>query len=149
MPEVNSIKSTGTPRHLWIIGVIALLWSAMGAMDFVMTMTKNEGYMSQFSAEELEFFYSFPTWLISTWAVGVWGGVVGSILLLLRKSIAVWVFMASFLGAFISSFQNYVLSNGLEIMGTAAAIGFTAAILLIALVLVLYSRAMVQRGVLR
>ena len=138
-----------TPKHLWIIGIIALLWSAMGAMDFVMTTTRNEAYMSQFSAEEIEFFYGFPTWLIGTWFVGVWGGVVGSILLLMRKSIAVWVFLASLLGVVISTFQNYVLSNGMEIMGTPAALGFTAAIFLVSLALVFYSRAMIQRGVLR
>ncbi len=32
MPEVSSANNAVTPRHLWIIGVIALLWSAMGAM---------------------------------------------------------------------------------------------------------------------
>ncbi len=150
-PATTSQASTNqsTPIHLWIVGIVALLWSAMGAMDFVMTMTKNEAYMGQFSAEELEFFYSIPTWVLGTWFVGVWGGVIASILMLMRKKISCQIYLASFLGALISTFHNYVLSNGLEVMGTAGAIAFTAAIILVALALVLYSRAMVQRGVLR
>ncbi len=148
MPQSHSSINTATPRHLWIIGIIALLWSTMGAFDFSMTMTKNEAYMSNFSAEELEFFYSFPTWLIGTWAVGVWGGVFGAVLLLMRKKPATWVFTASFFGALISTIRNYAFSNGLEVMGSAMAIGFTTAILVVALGLVIYSRAMSQRRVL-
>ena len=49
-----------TPRHVWVVGGIALLWNAFGAMDYVMTQTKNEAYMSSFTPEQLEFFSGFP-----------------------------------------------------------------------------------------
>ena len=35
-------SSAPTPMHLRAIGLLGLLWSAMGAMDFVMTLTRNE-----------------------------------------------------------------------------------------------------------
>jgi len=34
-------------------------------MDYVMTQTKNEAYMSGFTPEQLAFFYSFPAWVVS------------------------------------------------------------------------------------
>ena len=130
-----------TPWHLWVIGGIALLWSAMGAMDFVMTQTKNEA--SGFTPEQLTFFYGIPAW-----AIGVWGGVIGALLLLFRKRHAEWVFLTSFLAMVVTTFHNYVLSNGMDVVGDAFSLGLTAVIFFFALGLFLYARAMHKRGVL-
>ncbi len=137
-----------TPRHLWVVGVLGFLWSSMGAMDYVMTQSRNESYMAAFTPEQLSFFYGFPAWAVATWAVAVWGGVVGAIVLLLRRSLAVWFFLASFLAMLVTSFQNYALSNGMEVVGDMFSLIFTAVIFLISLGLLLYSRAMQQRGIL-
>lgn len=149
MSDNTGTESNRTPWHLWVIGVLALLWSGMGAFDYLMTQTQNADYMSKFSQEQLDFFYGFPTWIEAFWAIGVWGGVLGALLLLFRRRLAVWVFLASFVSAAITTFQNYVLSNGLEVMGDAMSVGFTVLILVVALGLYFYARAMAQRGVIR
>jgi hypothetical protein len=132
----------------WTICIVALLWNAFGAMDYVLTRTRNETYMSQFTAEQLEYFYNFPTWVGFTWAIGVWGAVLGSILLLLRKTWAVWAFAASLAGIVCTALYNFVLSNGLEIMGGGIALGFTVAVFVIGIALLWFSRTMQQRSVL-
>ena len=137
-----------TPVHLWIVGILSILWNAVGAFDYVATQTRLESYMSQFTPEQLEYFYSFPAWMDSAWAVGVWGSVLGSILLLMRKSWAVWLFGASLLGLAVSTIYNFILSDGMAVMGISAAI-FTAVIWAIVLFLLFYARAMVKSGVLR
>ncbi len=148
MSESQILKAEKTPLHLWMIGIFGFLWSSMGAMDYVMTQTKNEGYMSAFTPEQLSFYYGLPSWVVAAWAIAVWGEVVGSIFLLLRKRIAVWIFLASFVAMLITTFQNYVLSNGMEVVGDTFSLVFTAIIFVIALGLYLYSRAMQQREVL-
>ena len=148
MSETNETEVERTPWHLWVIGVVALLWSAMGALDYVMTQTRNEEYMSNFTPEQLSFFLGFPAWVDAAWAIAVWGGVLGALLLLIRRRYAVWVFLASLIAMVITAFQNYVLSNGMEIIGDAFTLGFTAAIFLVALALFLYARAMQQRKIL-
>jgi len=140
-PQENSKIST--PWHLWLIGIFAILWSGMGALDYVMTQTRNEGYMSNFTPEQLEFFYSFPVW-----AIAVWGGVVGALLLLMRKRIATWIFLVSLISMMSNAIHNYVFSNGLEFIGDPFSLGFTAAIFLFALGFYLYSMMMRNRGVL-
>lgn len=50
---MSESQRVSTPIHLWIIAVIALLWSAMGAFDYLMTQTQNEAYMGQFTQEQL------------------------------------------------------------------------------------------------
>ena len=148
MPETNETEVERTPWHLWVIGVVALLWNAMGALDYVMTQTRNEEYMSNFTPEQLSFFYGFPAWVDAAWAIAVWGGVLGALLLLFRRRHAVWVFLASLIAMVLTAFQNYVLSNGMEVIGDAFTLGFTAAIFIAALALFLYARAMHKRTIL-
>ncbi len=104
--------------------------------------------MSGFTPEQLSFFYGIPAWAVATWAIAVWGGVLGALLLLVRRRHAVWVFLASLIAMVITTFQNYVLSNGMEVIGDAFSLGFTAAIFLFALALFLYARAMRKRKIL-
>jgi hypothetical protein len=137
-----------TPRHLWIVGALALLWNSIGAMDYVMTQTANEAYLSAYTDEELAFFFSMPAWTVAAWAIAVWGSVLGAILLLLRKRLSVQVFLVSLLAQVATAFENYVLSNGMEIMGSAWELAFTAVIFLIALALLLYARAMEREKIL-
>ncbi|MEE9447378.1 MAG: hypothetical protein V3V09_05430 [Arenicellales bacterium] len=149
MPSSNINPPIKAPKLLWAIGIISLLWNAMSAMDYVMTQTKHEAYMSQFSPEQLAFFYSFPSWAVASWAIAVWGGVLGSILLLFRKRQALWAFLISLVAMVITAFQNYVLSNGLEVIKEPVLLAFTAVIFIIALGLVLYAKAMHRNGLLK
>ena len=135
------------PVHLWIIGVVTLLWNLMGAYDYLMTQTQNAAYMAKFEQAHLDYFYGFPTWVEATWALAVWGAVLGSILLLLRKRWAVPVFLVSFAAMVLTAIYNFGISNGMEVMGTAGFI-FTVVIFIVSLGLWLYSRAMQTRGVL-
>ena len=148
MSESSEAIIEPTPWHLWVIGVVALLWNAMGALDYVMTQTRNEDYMSGFTPEQLDFFYGLPAWVDAFWAIAVWGGVLGAMLLLIRRSQAVWVFLASLIAFLITAFQNYVLSNGMEVMGDAFSLAFTAVIFVIAVALYLYARAMTRQNIL-
>lgn len=148
MSEAPQNVRPRTPWHLWVVGVLSLLWNAMGAFDYLMTQTKNESYMSQFTQEQLEFFYGFPAWVVAAWAIAVWGGVLGSVLLLLRRALAYPVFIVSFLGLVITTIHNFVLTNGLEAMGGAGTAAFSAAIVIVSILLIVYSNALRKRGVL-
>ncbi len=134
------------PKHLWIIGIITLLWNLVGAYDYLMTQTHNETYMAGFDQAQLDFFYGFPTWLEVFWALAVWGGVLGSVLLLLRKCLALPVFVVSFVSMTITAVHNFGLSNGMDVMG-AEGLAFTVVIFLVALGLVIYSWLMRRQGV--
>lgn len=146
MSESNT--TTKAPWHLWVVGIVGLLWSAMGAMDYVMTQTKNVEYMAAFTPEQLDFFYGLPVSIVAAWAIAVWGGVVGAIFLLFKKSLAVTLFLLSFIAMVITAIHNYGLSNGLEVIGDTFSLVFSAIIFVVALLLYLYARAMKQRGVL-
>ncbi len=136
-----------TPVHLWIVGVLALLWNGMGAFDYLATEMRLDFYMSQFSPEQLDYFYGFPAWLVAAWAIAVWSAVAGSLGLLLRRRWAVWMFGLSILGMVVTTLHNLVLTDGAAIMGRAAVL-FTIVIWVVAIFLFLYSRRQALNGVL-
>src|ERR1039458_10394440 len=131
----ESIQSAKTPWHLWVVGVVSLLWNSVGAMDFVMTQTKNKAYMSGFTPAQLDFYYGFPGWVVAAWGIAVWGGVLGSLFLLIRRRQAVHFFVASIIGMVLTDIRNFSAANGMKIMGGAGALMFSAAIFVIGVLL--------------
>jgi hypothetical protein len=130
------------------VGVLALLWNAIGAFDYLATQLKLDFYMSQFTEQQLAYFYGFPAWAVAGWAFGVWGGLAGAVGLVLRRRWAVWAFAVSLAGLALSSIYTLVLSSGAEVMGAGGTV-FSAVIWAVAIFLLVYSRVMATRGVLR
>jgi hypothetical protein len=96
--------SAQTPKHLWVVGILSLLWNCFGAYDYVMTQTRNVAWleMAGFGPAEVAWLDAYPTWAVVGYAVGVWVSVAGSILLLMRSRHAAAAFLVSLLGALVS-----------------------------------------------
>ena len=138
-----------TPLHLWIVGIIALLWNAYGCYDYVMTMTGDEAYLSQFSPDMIAYWESLPGWLTGFWALGVWGGLAGAIFLLMRSRYAVWAFAVSLLGIVISFGYQMVATEMPAGMSEGAMAVMPWIIFLFAALLLYYSWSMDKKGVVR
>ena len=138
-----------TPIHLWIVGVLSLLWNSGGAFDYVMSKTQNADYLANLPAEAIEFLNNTPLWFDAAWAIGVWFSVLGSLLLLFRSRLAGSAFALSLVGLIVSSIYTYGLAEQrtFEAGGTAALI-FSIAIPIVLILLWIYARAMTRRGVL-
>ncbi|MCP5395912.1 MAG: hypothetical protein H6918_04120 [Sphingomonadaceae bacterium] len=141
---------TKTPAHLWVVGVVSLLWNAIGANDYLQTRMRNMDYLGSmgFTDEAMAYIDGFPIWVDIAWGLGVWGAVAGSILLLLRRKQATIAFALSLIGAFLSNLYPYI-SNPPEIMQQPAAKIMPVVIIVIAILLLYYSRRQSANGVLR
>ena len=137
-----------TPWHLWVVGGLYLLWSAAGALNFVMTETHNAAYMKGFTPAQLDYFYGFPGWAVTIWGVATWGGIFGSLLLLARKCLAGPFLLVSFICQVLLTLYNFALSDGMKYMGGVAALVFSVAIFVVGFLLWRYACAMRRRGVL-
>ena len=134
--------------QFWLIAGGAILWNAMGALDFTMTQTKNEAYLSAFTPEQLAYFDSFPMWAVALWGIAVWGGLIGSVLLALRKALSVQVFLFSLLAMIAMTVYNYGFSDGLQMAGSTFELVFTGLIFVISVALYLYAKSCELRGLL-
>jgi hypothetical protein len=146
----TSQSATRAPWHLWAVGVIGVLWNGYGCYDYVMTNTGGADYMRQLGlGEELIAYYmGMPAWMTAAWAVGVWGGLLGAVLLLLRMKWALHVFIASLAAFVLSLVYYYALSNGAAILGGEAYV-INAIILIGCLFFVWYAWFATKRGLLR
>ncbi len=146
----TTAQTTRTPWHLWVVGIISLLWNSVGAMDFTMTQMKSEAWLKAFTPEQLAYIQGFPLWAVFVWGLGTWGGLLGSLVLLFRRCVAVQLFGASLVGIVGTNVYTYLLSDWLKVMhGGIGAVTFSAVIFVIGVLLLIYTRAMRRRGVLR
>jgi hypothetical protein len=87
-------------------------------------------------------------WAIAFWAIGVFGGVIGCFLLLLKNRLAFHVLLASVIGTIVSTLGGLFLLGGMEVMRETSALGFTVFPIIFAAFLAYYARAMSKKGVL-
>ena len=144
--------SARTPAHLWIVGVLALLWNCFGAYDYVMSRTRNTDYLKSMMPDvdpqaALSYVDSFPIWVSFGWGLGVWLGLTGSILLLIRSRHAVWAFALSLIGAILG--LGYQLANPMPGIDGFMATGMPIVIILVAAFLAWYSWNAQKKGLLR
>jgi hypothetical protein len=143
------------PVNLWIVGALALLWNAFGCYDYLMTRMRNTDYLAEMMptvdpAAVLAWVDAFPIWAQFGWGLGVWGGLVGAILLLLRSRWAVLAMGLSLLGAILGLGYQALAAPPLKGMeGSTAAAVMPYIIIGVALALFVYARSMRAKGVLR
>lgn len=145
------IETVKTPWHLWLVGLLSLLWNGFGGFDFVQTVTRGAAYMREmgFGAEMIAYYEAMPSWMYGPWVLGVWGAVIGSVLLLVRNRWAVTAFAASLLGALVSLIYSKLIDPPPLSPDMAAMAWMPWVILLIAAFLAWYAWFMAKRGVLR
>ena len=146
----DSGMTVRTPWHLWVVGIIGILWNAFGATDFVMTMFNRDAWfqMMHVTADQAAMMASMPAWAYAAWFAGTWGAFLGSVALLMRSRLAVWLFLVSLLGLAASLVYAYGLSDAGASMGQDGMMMY-AVIVAGALFFLGYAWAMKRRGVLR
>jgi hypothetical protein len=58
---------------------------------------------------QIDYFHALPAWMTAVWAVGVWGALLGAVLLLARSRYAVPVFVASLVAYLTSVVYQYLV----------------------------------------
>ena len=143
------------PWHLWVVGLLGLLFTLFGAYDYTMSQLGDRDYiaaamepMGVNADDAVAYFSSFPLWADFVWALGVWGAVAGAVLPLLRSRFAVPAFIVSLVGLVLSN--AYSLTNPMEGMTDSAATYVAVAVVAAVMVaLTVYAHRMRRRGVLR
>ena len=112
MSEINKI-----PTWFWIVAVISLLWNAMGVMQFFQTMLMGSDDLAKFTAEQQQHYKDTPLWAHAAFGFATIGGLLGALLLLMRKKMALVVFIVSLVAVLLQMVNAFVLMNGMEAFG--------------------------------
>ncbi|MEO5577500.1 MAG: hypothetical protein ABIR25_00420 [Sphingomicrobium sp.] len=146
--------SSKTPVHLWIVGGLATLWNGFGCFDYFMTRTRGAAYIESMMHTNdgeaiMAYVDAFPIWAAAGWGLGVWGGLAGSILLLMRHRWAVPVLLASLGGAIVGIGYQLAKPSGIPELSMGVNSVMPYVIIAIAIGLFVYARTMRIKGVLR
>lgn len=97
---MNDKTVGGVHWSLWVVGAVAVVWNVMGCINFVSQM--NPESVSALPESYRAIVEGRPAWATVAFAIAVFGGVLGGLLLLLRKSASFHVFLASLIGAVVA-----------------------------------------------
>lgn len=87
------------PSNLfWVISSIALVWNLMGVFNYLDQAFMTDKVLETLPKEQQILYQDVPAWVTAAFAIAVFSGTLGSLLLLLKKKIATTFFTISFLG---------------------------------------------------
>lgn len=110
-------ESTSKPgTAFWVIGGLLAVWNLSGLYQYFLMSTITPAQLEDagYTLAQVAYITGTPAWAHAGYAIAVNAGVLGAILLLLRKSWAIPMFVISLLGALVQDLDAYVLRNALE-----------------------------------
>ena len=104
----------------WVISIIALLWNLMGVNAYLQQAFQTDTFKAMYNEEQLKMIAEAPAWTTAAFAIAVFGGFFGSVLLLLRKQSAKTIFIISLLGILVQMYYNFFIIDSIAVYGPGA-----------------------------
>ncbi len=136
MDKINYVKP---PIWFWIVAAVGMIWNLMGVGAFVSDAAMNADTLASLPEAQQALYAAQPFWVTVVFGLSVATGVLGCLLLFLKKSWAGPMFLLSLILVLVQSFYMYFLSNTMEVMGAFPAIMNTV-IIIFAVMLMFFAR---------
>lgn len=127
-----------TPLWFWVVAGLAVVWNIIGVLSFIGHVTISAEALAEMEAAERALFENAPAWSTASFAIAVSTGLIGSVLLVLRKSLAFPVFVVSLVAVIIQFTYWLFMTNSPEVYG-GQAYTMPAMVTVIAIALVWFS----------
>jgi len=114
--------SSKPPIWFWIVSIVALLWNLAGVSNYLMQAFATPEMLAEMPEHQRQYMEQTPAWVIACFAIAVWGGTIGSLMLLVRKKISYLILIVSLLGAAGQVSYSLLLSNAIEVYGPSGMI---------------------------
>lgn len=112
---MNNAKrmSTGLKVFAWLM----VLWNGIGVAAFFSQLMMTPEMIAQLPEAQQAVYRDIPVWSYAAYALAVFGGLIGSILLALGKKLALPVLVISLAGVLVQQYYNFVVIDAIGIMG--------------------------------
>ena len=141
---MNDQNSAHVHWRFWVISAIALIWNVLGGANFFMQMDAN--MVSALPETHRAIIIGRPVWATAGFAVIVFGGALGCILLLLRKSAAYYVFIVSLLGGAVTMIHTVNIARSTIDFSVSEIVVMILMPLVVAVFLVWYAKWAERQG---
>ncbi len=141
---MNDETIGGVHWSFWAIGAVALIWNVMGVINFFVQM--NADVLAAMPESHRAIVEGRPAWATGGFAIAVFGGALGCLLLLLRKSAAYYLFIASLLGVIVTVTHTLGMASSTIDLTPFEISGYILMPLLVAAFLIWYSKQAESKG---
>ena len=132
--------------NFWIISILALLWNLIGVFAYLGQSFMSKNAIQSLSQIEQNYLSNLPAWVTAAFASAVFAGLFGAVGLLIRKKIALPLFVFSLITLIIQQQYNFFIQNDIDINGVKLILPLMT--LFIGIFLVWFSSKMSKIGVL-
>ncbi|CAM1365529.1 conserved membrane hypothetical protein [Tenacibaculum litoreum] len=129
----------------WIIGVAALVWNGLGVMSYIGQAYMTDEVRAALPEAERALYENIPTWVTAAFAIAVFGGLIGSAFLLMRKKLARPMFLLSLIAIIVQMSYNLFMSRAAEVYGPGSVV-MPIMVILIGVFLLMYSKKTIAKG---
>lgn len=98
--QISQTRFAGGPAGFLVAAGAGILWNAYGAWQFALSFfqTRESLVAAGMTPSQAELYLSLPGWISLAFAIGVSGGLIGSVALLMKRAVALPVFGVSLAG---------------------------------------------------
>ena len=132
-------------RWYWAGAIASLLFMAFGCMSYVMHVTLDPATLPIDQRAVME---ALPVWMTAAFAIAVWVGLAGAVMLLLRRKLAEPLLLVSLVAATVQ-FSAYFLHGPLRDATSPDSLAIPIVIILLVWTIYWFARHSRQRGWLR
>ena len=129
----------------WIIAVLALLWNLMGVFQYLASTLMAETISESLPKDQVALMNALPSWYYYVFAVAVFAGTIGCLLMLIRKKLAVPVLGISLIGVLIQMGYWLFATDVMNVIGMSA-VFMPLVVIIVAIFLYFYSKGAAQKG---
>ncbi|MFV0595181.1 hypothetical protein [Shewanella sp.] len=132
------------PLWFYFVALVSLLWNIMGLLAFIIQMTMTPEAMAQMSPDQIKLYESTPAWIDFIFGFAVVSGVIGCLLLLIKKAFSYKVLVASLVAVLLQMGYVFGIQQAAAVLGSDALI-MPSVVILWGIILVWFSRFAVTK----
>ena len=112
------MSSHPIPKLFKPIVIIALLWNLIGVINFFIQINLSEEAIAALPEAEQALINSTPLWSLIAFAIGVFGGTIGSLGLLIQKKWAFYPLLFSLVGVIAQMTYWLFFTKAVDVYGS-------------------------------
>jgi hypothetical protein len=132
---MGNVIGARVPVWFRVLAVLGLLWDCLGVFSYLRSVGMLGDQLAGLDSAHLALARSIPAWVTGTFAVAVFAGLLGSLLMVAGKRLASPLLLLSLLAVIVQSAWVMFVSNARAVEG-AIALLVPACITLVAILLV-------------
>lgn len=134
------------PKWFWVLAVISLLWNIMGILSFFVHTFITDEALAKLPDNERALYSEYTIWTTIIFAIATFGGLIGSLGLILKRKWAKIFFIISFLAIVPQMIHNVFFTKSIDVYGLAQATTMPVLVVLFGAFLIWFSNYSIKKN---